>query len=338
MCERTDCSVIIPAYNAEKTIAAAVKSLYQDATSRFRIEACVIDDGSSDRTADIAAELAERYPLLRLIRKENGGVSSARNAGLEAANGYFICFLDADDELERPALEEMIEKGYETGADMLIAGFERFDEASQKAEIVEEKFEKETLLGESFIKNEIFPCFIDGDAPALSPLWNKLYVREKIAGLRFNLSRTHGEDWEFNIRYLETAESVWFADCVMYRYRCAAAQSMSKYKKGLRQGYIEGYRLLRELIEKYSLESKDEKIFTKLMQKTAFRFIGFLKMEDVPDREKKDLLGTEEAKEIFSAMAKLDTAKLAEMDLSRKDKAAFWLLSKGDFRLALRII
>lgn len=334
-----DCSVIIPAYNAEDTIASAIGSLYKNG-SRYDIEVLVIDDGSSDRTAGIVEALKKDCPSLELIQKENGGVSSARNAGLKAVGGHFIFFMDSDDEINRPALEQMIAAGYETGADMLIADFERVDTVRQCTETVGTRFLKETVLDKAYITNDIFPRFIGGGAQEMSPLWNKLYVRERIleTGLSFNVDRTHGEDWEFNLRYLDAAESVYCVDCVVYRYRVDGTQVFSKYKKGLGQGYADGYRLLCGLIEKYSLTQKDEKLLIKLMRGTAFNFIGLLKMEEIGDREKKALLRTPEAKQVFSTLSKLDRQELSGMDLSRKDKAAFLLLSKGLYHTALKMI
>ncbi len=84
-------STIIPAYNAEKCVANAIESALRQNVDQ---EIIVIDDGSTDSTQ----EIIKRYPPpVRLIQKKNGGVSSARNAGLESAKGTYIAFLDADD-------------------------------------------------------------------------------------------------------------------------------------------------------------------------------------------------------------------------------------------------
>ena len=93
----TKISVIIPAYNAEHTIDRAVGSLLvQDIDE---IEIIIVDDGSTDETFAVCEELAESDMRVRIVRKKNGGVSSARNAGLEVAHGEYVMFLDADDVL-----------------------------------------------------------------------------------------------------------------------------------------------------------------------------------------------------------------------------------------------
>jgi glycosyltransferase involved in cell wall biosynthesis len=92
-------SVVIPAYNAEKTLAMSVLSvLHQEKDERHRFEIIVVDDGSTDFTARVAETLAGRYPgLIRVIHQKNAGPAAARNAGIQAARGEYIAFLDADD-------------------------------------------------------------------------------------------------------------------------------------------------------------------------------------------------------------------------------------------------
>lgn len=92
-------SVIIPMYNSERTIEKALNSvLGQTYPARYQI--IVVDDGSSDRSAELVERYAETHPSadIRLIRKPNGGVSSARNAGMKAATGQWIALLDSDDQ------------------------------------------------------------------------------------------------------------------------------------------------------------------------------------------------------------------------------------------------
>ena len=92
-------SVIIPMYNSERTIEKALDSVVRQTYLAY-YQIVVVDDGSSDRSAELVERYAEAHPSadIRLIRQSNGGVSSARNAGMRAATGQWIALLDSDDQ------------------------------------------------------------------------------------------------------------------------------------------------------------------------------------------------------------------------------------------------
>ena len=97
-------SVIVPVYNAEKYLPRCLRSI-QEQTIFDQMEVILVNDGSSDRSGEICDEFAARHANARVLHKENGGVSSARNAGLDAATGEFIGFVDSDDFIRRDAME-----------------------------------------------------------------------------------------------------------------------------------------------------------------------------------------------------------------------------------------
>lgn len=109
-------SVIIPAYNVEKYIAPCLESILNQ--SLKDIEIIAVNDGSSDKTADIIAEYAAKDKRITLINKKNGGQSSARNMGMEIAQGRFIYFMDADDILSADALESLYIRAEEENLDV----------------------------------------------------------------------------------------------------------------------------------------------------------------------------------------------------------------------------
>lgn len=99
-------SVIIPVYNAEKTVAEAIQSVLNQSYTDF--ELLLIDDGSKDASLDICKRYATQDRRIKVSHKPNGGVSSARNMGLENARGEFIDFLDNDDCMYPEYLETMV--------------------------------------------------------------------------------------------------------------------------------------------------------------------------------------------------------------------------------------
>ena len=100
---KSNISVVIPLYNKEHTVAEAIRSAV---TQRIApLEVIVVDDGSTDRSAEVVEAL--NLPTVRLVRQANGGVSRARNRGIEEAQGEWIAFLDADDCWEEDFLHEI---------------------------------------------------------------------------------------------------------------------------------------------------------------------------------------------------------------------------------------
>ena len=123
-------TVIIPAYNAAAYITQTLECLTAQTFSDF--EAIVVDDGSTDDTAEIATQYAAGDPRFRLVRKENGGVSSARNVGIGKACGTYILFLDSDDVLTSGSLEAFVEALDRTGADLAIGRLQSFGAVEEK--------------------------------------------------------------------------------------------------------------------------------------------------------------------------------------------------------------
>ena len=110
---------VVPVYNAEKTLRKCLDSLV--CQTQQNIEVLLVNDGSSDSSESIAKEYTERYPqLFSLINKENGGVSSARNLGIEMAKGEYLGFIDSVDYVDPDFAELMYKKAKETDADIVV--------------------------------------------------------------------------------------------------------------------------------------------------------------------------------------------------------------------------
>ena len=119
-------SVIIAAYNAEEYLSETMDSIFLQTMDNSEYEVIVINDGSSDNTLSILNSYKKNYPNLIIIDKENGGPSSARNAGLDIAQGEYVFFFDADDLLEPEALSTMYDTISEKHSDLLIGKYDIF--------------------------------------------------------------------------------------------------------------------------------------------------------------------------------------------------------------------
>ena len=214
-------SVIIPVYNAEKTLRRCLDSLA--AQSFSDAEFLLIDDGSADSSAAICREYAARDSRFRLIPKENGGVSTARNLGLEMARGTFILFVDSDDHVQPDYLRRLEELDGEGRYDYLLFSYNRFND-DRVNELVLPEFascteaEYTSALGWAYRTKHI-------NAP-----WNKRYrssiLREH--GLRFHTALPIAEDTLFNLNYLLHIRSYRTCGAKLYNVSLENPDSLSR--------------------------------------------------------------------------------------------------------------
>lgn len=123
-------SIVTPCYNGERYIAETIESVLGQTYAHW--EMIVVDDGSSDRTAQIAEGYAQRDGRIRLLRQRNAGTASARNAALREAKGRYICLLDADDLWDRTFLERQLAFLREKNAVCVCSAYRRIDEADRE--------------------------------------------------------------------------------------------------------------------------------------------------------------------------------------------------------------
>ena len=209
---KVNISVIIPVYNAAGTIVRAVDSVMLQEYEP--LEVILVDDGSTDGSGAICDDLAERDERIKVIHKPNGGVSSARNLGLEHASGEYVMFLDADDAIRYGALASM----YRRGSDMILAGFAKVD-----GQTIVESY---CPAGEMHYRdNNEVAAFIDKTVTKkhsylLNSACFKLFSAELIRkhGLKFDEQLRYGEDKMFVFSFLCHVGTVWTIPEMIYDY------------------------------------------------------------------------------------------------------------------------
>ncbi len=205
-------SIIIPVYNAQEYLRRCVESVLGQEYTDF--ELILVDDGSQDSSGAICEEYAQRDPRVRVIHKENEGVSAARNLAMENARGRWLQFADSDDWVTPDATKLMVRLAEEEGCDLVISDFYRVagERVSQKGDIEEDG----ALTREQFAAHMM-------ENPAdfyYGVLWNKLYRRELIRKhrLRMNPDISWCEDFMFNLEYIRYAERFCALRAPVYYY------------------------------------------------------------------------------------------------------------------------
>ncbi|MCR5747049.1 MAG: glycosyltransferase [Lachnospiraceae bacterium] len=261
-------SVIIPAYNVEKYIEDSLDSVCNQTYKNLQI--IVVDDGSKDGTYEKIKEVASVDKRILALRKENGGVSSARNYALSYAEGEYITFLDADDYLEEDAISILVNSMEKTNADWVSCQFSNWDEKGRRPD--EYNFIRGvfSLTSEeeryNFLVKELIPYHVGVEA------CGKLFRAEIILenGLRFPEGCSLGEDISFTVKYLTCSKSITCISDRLYRYIKRPGSAMdSSYQ--LNKALYERQRMLGDISA--HIIKTDNKYF---MQKFPLIFALFM--------------------------------------------------------------
>lgn len=203
-------SIIVPVYNVEKYIKQCLDSIvHQDYNN---IEILVIDDGSEDKTGTICDEYALQDRRIKVVHKKNGGVSSARNAGLKLASGEYIAFVDGDDTVEKNIYSRCMSDFEKNDVDIVVYLSNTMDEygtINNKQKIV-----TETLL----TRKEAVRELVDGNKFGCA-CYSKVFTRNSIGNIVFNERLSVNEDFLFVFYCFANASKIFFNGCYLYNYR-----------------------------------------------------------------------------------------------------------------------
>ena len=214
-------SIIVPVYNAAATLRECVNSILSQEFKDF--ELILVDDGSKDKSPQICDEYAEIDHRVKVFHKENGGVSAARNFGLDYVKGEWVTFIDADDYITPDYFNGVVD--YDE--DVLIKGYRKFDYSG----VVDERKTEELL------RLSDFPDFLSQYATdsILRTPWAKFYKRSLIGNLRFLTDMKIGEDALFVFKYLAKCKS--FAVVPQGEYMVRLAEDPDEVKYAISVNY-----------------------------------------------------------------------------------------------------
>ncbi len=223
----TKISVIIPVYNAEKYVGRCVDSLIGQ--SHSDCEFIFVNDGSTDSSIKILENYKNSDSRIFIINKANEGVSIARNTGIEAAQGDFIAFADADDFLESDMLEKLLAAAYHYRAEIVVSNFFKTIDGALTTDTL--PFADGAIIEGPEIGKTLMPYFLREEI--LNQCWNKLFKRSVLTkDVRFPAGVALGEDGLFNISAFLNSERIVFIDYAGYHYEevsGSATRDLSKH-------------------------------------------------------------------------------------------------------------
>lgn len=221
-------SVIIPIYNSKTTIVRAINSILKNKLNINEYEVIIVDDGSNDNVYGYVLDLFSKENNIKIYRKNNGGVSSARNYGLQRAEGRYIMFCDSDDEYQEGLLDCI--KNIVDNMDYDYITFNRVD---YKNNILVCEYLDKLLPGQVFLDNIEFIKKYFANGKITYSVCNKVFKRSIIDlnGLTFDETTKYSEDTVFNLNYLLFSETFYITNEKKYIRNCEEGSAIYKQVK-----------------------------------------------------------------------------------------------------------
>ena len=261
-------SVIIPVYNAEFTLQRCLDSLL--AFGRDDVEIILVDDGSSDKSGTICDAYSKEHPCFHVIHKENGGVSAARNDGIEAAHGDYLLFVDSDDYVSEDLFECADRERSEFDFDLI-----HFSSQIECSGIVKELRRQRRFASAEHdaVLDRITDSIIHR---SINTPWSKVYKRSIIQQyqIRFPIEAAIGEDWAFNVMYAIHISSMCCSESVVYFVDISNEHSLSRKEKPDQEKQLKYISdVVNEAVENSALSDADKSAYF-----TAFGFGAYRKV------------------------------------------------------------
>ena len=260
-------SVVVPVYNVEKYLKRCLDSLVNQTYKTLQV--ILVDDGSTDASSDICDQYTKKYSIFQTIHKKNGGLSSARNAGIPLCNGEYITFLDADDWFERRYIEVCVKKLMEsstTNVELLLTSYvKEYDNKSLLNPLFKKnncQFPSEKLVRSKILRRIFGPVGQELKEPQkvdnLSTAWGKFYLTKICKKVKFVDTKIIGtEDAWFNINYIyQINNAIYTSDVSYHYYKGNSGSLVSTYNTELLDRWTVLYSKMREFIVNNSLGSE----------------------------------------------------------------------------------
>lgn len=210
-------SIIVPVYQVENYLNQCIESIIEQ--SYTNLEIILIDDGSKDNCPQICDDWSIKDKRVKVIHKKNGGLSDARNAGLDIAKGKYIAFVDSDDWVDSHYIELLYNSLINSEADISACSIQKvYDDDSV------DPYNFDPQLQIATPKEAIKDILYDRRFKTVA--WNKLYSKNILAGERFIVGKLH-EDEFFSYKVFDKAQKLVFVDAPLYKYRQRSGSIMS---------------------------------------------------------------------------------------------------------------
>ena len=249
-------SIIVPVYKVAKYLPRCIESILRQTYQNF--ELILVNDGSPDKSGELCDKYAKKDSRIRVIHKENGGASSARNVGMDVAQGEYIVFVDGDDWVVDNCLEELVKPMEEKDVQMAIGGIEirEFDISTQQ-------MQEQLITLKEMEHTQIYEFFMKQFGLSRGPC-AKIYKKEIISkyNIQFDETIKWGEDAIFLCKYWMHSKKIYIIESVLYYYnRLVPSASTRKIEEDRLACRVALQKKFEELVSGFTIEGKEKIIF-----------------------------------------------------------------------------
>lgn len=285
-------SVIVPVYNVEKYLCKCVDSLLNQDLLAEEYEIILVDDGSPDRCCQICDEYANSHDNIRAVHRENGGLSAARNSGVEEAKGQYVQFVDSDDYLEPNVLKALVEKMDTDGLDVLRFNYQNVNE---RYEVFEPNkvskpfvdYSDELCDGLTFLTERLgYGCYA----------CQFVIRREILEDCRFK-EGIYFEDTEWAPRLLVKAKRVTSTKLMVYNYLMRAGSITKSIDEQKKRKVLSDKLALIDSMKEQLEDAPDKRWFEGMIAQTTLSILGCVNKNGFTGRQ--TVLSELKSKKVF---------------------------------------
>lgn len=259
-------SIVVPIYNVEGYLKKCVESILNQTYKNLEI--ILVDDESPDRCPNICDEYAQKDKRIKVIHKKNGGLSDARNAGINIATGKFISFIDSDDYIDENYINTLYKLCIENKVDIAECDFLRFKDESEIRNQLNKKYKYENKVIDN--REMMKRMFSKKKSIRTTVVWNKLYKKTLFDEIKFPKGKLH-EDEFTTYKIIFNSKKIALTDKKMYFYRQNDRSIMGEMFNEKRYDALDAFRERKEFFER----KKEEKFFYKADNRYQSKIINF---------------------------------------------------------------
>ena len=318
-------SVIVPVYNTEEYLGKCIESILAQTFTDF--ELLLIDDGSTDRSGEICDAYAAKDARVKVFHKENGGVSRARNLGIENAQGEYLSFIDSDDTI-RPKMYETL---------LNIANRHQLDLISSDIELNGKKLANrvppDRVIEQPEIHDTVLPYFSHTGTVGTGAYTTMLIRRSVLTenNIRFYEDFAFQEDLMFVIRVYANISSMYYLPKTFYEYTTHPGGLYTAYRKGDGENFLKARKIMKGFIDQYQIPVDQVQFDNAFLYNIGWFIFRTLRLEEKKERKRliNSVLSDDETidtcKHLATTAASFDR-RIAEAIAKKKTGKAIFLI------------